>query len=81
MNKEITELKDLLKKRYDDEINTTNLFENIEFVLQELDKYKNIVDKIETYLQRKYSEYVDMESDDAFVISLVLDTLRELKGE
>ncbi len=48
---------------------------------QELERYKNIVDELETYLQRKYCEYVDMESDDAFVISLVLDTLRELKGE
>ena len=48
---------------------------------QELERYKNIIDELETYLQRKYCEYVDMESDDAFVISLVLDTLRELKGE
>lgn len=48
---------------------------------QELERYKNIVHELETYLQRKYGEYVDMESDDRFVISLVLDTLRELKGE
>lgn len=48
---------------------------------QELERYKNIVDELEIYLQRKYGEYIDMESDDAFVISLVLDTLRELKGE
>lgn len=48
---------------------------------KELERYKNIIDELETYLQRKYCEYVDMESDDAFVISLVLDTLRELKGE
>ena len=48
---------------------------------QELERYKNIIDELETYLQRKYCEYIDMESDDAFVISLVLDTLRELKGE
>ena len=47
----------------------------------ELERYKNIIDELETYLQRKYCEYIDMESDDAFVISLVLDTLRELKGE
>ena len=48
---------------------------------QELERYKNIIDELEIYLQRKYGEYIDMESDDAFVISLVLDTLRELKGE
>ena len=48
---------------------------------QELERYKNIIDELETYLQRKYCEYIDMESDEAFVIGLVLDTLRELKGE
>lgn len=52
-----------------------------EKALQELERYKNIIDELETYLQRKYCEYIDMESDDAFVIGLVLDTLRELKGE
>ena len=50
-------------------------------IQQELERYKNIIDELETYLQRKYCEYVDMESNDAFVISLVLDNLRELKGE
>ena len=48
---------------------------------QELERYKNSIDELEIYLQREYGEYIDMESDDAFVISLVLDTLRELKGE
>lgn len=56
-------------------------YEAIIKLQQELERYKNIIDELETYLQRKYCEYVDMESDDAFVISLVLDTLRELKGE
>ena len=58
-----------------------NEIKALEYKLQELERYKNIIDELETYLQRKYSEYVDMESNDAFVISLVLDTLRELKGE
>lgn len=61
--------------------NAEQLIQNIEYQQQELERYKNIIDELEIYLQRKYGEYIDMESDDAFVISLVLDTLRELKGE
>lgn len=61
--------------------NSQEAVKNLLLKDKELERYKNIIDELEKYLQQKYGEYVDMESDDAFVISLVLDTLRKLKGE
>lgn len=44
---EIEQLKELLKQRNNEVVETTNLFENIEYVLDELQQKENTIKKIE----------------------------------
>lgn len=77
------ELEELLKSRYDDEITTHNLFENIEIMLNELKEKQDTIDKANKYIKNKKElgalNYVDMnkllsilrekESDSKWVIN------------
>lgn len=46
----------------------------------EIDRLNNIIDELEKWLIKHIDEYRDMEQDAMFEFGLVLDKLKELKG-
>ena len=55
MNKE-ERMYELLKHRYDKEIKTVNLFEDIEALLQENEQLKDLIDKIKKEVDKIFVE-------------------------
>ena len=47
---------------------------------KEIDRLNNIINELEKYLIEHIDEYRDMEQDAMFEFGLVLDKLKELKG-
>ena len=87
MNKE-ERMYELLKHRYDKEITTVNLFEDIEALLQENQKYKEVIFKIKMIISARIKEYqkkidneIDMGSQgDHFKICRYEENIKFLKN-
>ena len=63
-----------------DKFYSTDIKMMVKVAQQELKKKDNIIDELEKWLIKHIDEYRDMEQDAMFEFGLVLDKLKELKG-